>query len=172
MDHDQSIYTRRRQARVDAGHARHLVELAPPPHRPALDPARLSSQHADQFDAAHALFRDRASQFIDAFDEILRAEGFKILKTPVRTPVANSYAERWIGSIRRELLDRTIIWNQRQLDRVVTDYIAHYNHHRPHRSLQQRPPDAIDKPPPAPPATITTFRSTRCDGLINEYQNA
>ena len=50
-------------------------------------------------------------------------------------PVANAYAERWIGSIRRALLDRTIIWNQRQLERLVIDYIEHYNSHRPHRSI-------------------------------------
>ncbi|MDH5522289.1 MAG: integrase core domain-containing protein, partial [Acidimicrobiia bacterium] len=90
---------------------------------------------------ARALVRDRASQFIDPFDKIFRTEGIKILNTPVRTPVANTFAERWIGSIRRELLDRTIIWNHRQLERLVTDYIAHYNQHRPHRSLQQRPPE-------------------------------
>ena len=47
-----------------------------------------------------------------------------ILKTPVRAPVANALAERWIGSIRRELLDRTIIWNRRQLECVVTDYVV------------------------------------------------
>ena len=57
--------------------------------------------------------RDRASQFIDAVDEIFRTERMKILKTPVRTPVANAFAERWIGTLRRELLDRTIIWNRR-----------------------------------------------------------
>jgi len=66
----------------------------------------------------------------------------KILKTPVRTPVANSFAERWIGTLRRALLDRTIIWNRQQLERLVVDYIDHYNAHRPHRSLDQQPPQA------------------------------
>ena len=129
-------------------------------------------RHSDQLAGSRALVRDRGSQFIDSFDEIFRTEGFKILKTPVRTPVANAFAERWIGSIRRELLDRTIIWNQRQLERLVTGYIEHYNQHRPHRSLRQRPPHATGEPPPPPPATITALRSTRCDGLINEYANA
>ena len=116
--------------------------------------------------------RDRGSQFIDAFDEVFRTEGFKILPTPVRTPVANTFAERWIGSIRRELLDRTIIWNQRQLERLVRDYIEHYNLHRPHRSLQQRPPDPADDPPGTPPAKVTVLRTSRCDGIIHEYRNA
>ena len=84
--------------------------------------------------------RDRGSQFIDTFDQIFRTEGLKIMRTPVRAPVANAFAERWIGTLRRELLDRTIIWNQRQLEHLVTDYIDHYNTHRPHRSLAQRPP--------------------------------
>jgi putative transposase len=84
-------------------------------------------RHRDRLGGARALVRDRGSQFIDAFDEVFRTEGFKILKTPVRTPVANTFAERWIGSIRRELLDRTIIWNRRQLERLVVDYIGHYN---------------------------------------------
>jgi transposase InsO family protein len=81
-------------------------------------------QHADQLAGARALVRDRGSQFIDTFDEIFHTEGLKILKTPVRTPVANSFAERWIGSMRRELLDRTIIWNQRHLERLTIDYTA------------------------------------------------
>ena len=84
-------------------------------------------RYGHQLADARALVRDRASQFIDAFDEIFRTEGCKILKTPVRTPVANAFAERWIGTLRRELLDRTIIWNRRQLKRLVVDYIDHYN---------------------------------------------
>ena len=71
--------------------------------------------------------RDRGSQFIRAFDEIFRTEGCKVLKTPIQTPVANAFAERWIGTLRRELLDRTIIWNRRQLKKLVVDYIDHYN---------------------------------------------
>ena len=89
----------------------------------------------------------------------------------VRTPVANAFAERWIGTLRRELLDRTIIWNQRQLKRLVVDYIDHYNTHRPHRSLDQQPPVATD-PPDQPDRHLQVVRTARCDGLINEYRNA
>jgi len=130
-------------------------------------------RHSDRLADAKALVRDRGSQFIDPFDEIFRTEGLKILKTPVRTPVANAFAERWIGSLRRELLDRTIIWNRHQLERLVVDYIDHYNTHRPHRSLHQRPPHADEERAagtPAPP--IQVVRTTRCHGLINEYRNA
>jgi transposase InsO family protein len=127
--------------------------------------------HHDQLAGARALVRDRGSQFIDTFDEVFGTEGLKTVKTPVRTPVANSFAERWIGSIRRELLDRTLIWNQRQLERLVVDYVEHYNQHRPHRSLDQRPPrpaDPLDHPGPH----LRVLKSTRCDGLIHEYRNA
>ena len=129
-------------------------------------------RHSAKLDAARALVRDRGSQFVDAFDEIFRTEGLKILQTPVRTPVANTFAERWIGSIRRELLDRTIIWNRRQLERLVADYIEHYNAHRPHQSLDQRPPAPDHGPTQTPPATVTVLRTSRCDGVINEYRNA
>ena len=131
-------------------------------------------RHPDRFAETRALVGDRGSQFIDAFDEIFRTEDLKILKTPVRTPVANAFAERWIGSLRRELLDRTIIWNQPQLARLVTDYIDHYNTHRPHRSLNQRPPRQLITDPTTtdPPLPLRVVRATRCDGLINEYRNA
>ena len=149
--------------------------LTPPAPGPPKPPRNLFLHNADRLSGSRAVVRDRGSEFIDTFDEIFRTEGFKVLKTPVRTPVANAFAERWIGSIRRELLDRTIIWNQRQLERVVIDYIGHYNTHRPHRSLDQRPPRQIGTPK-APEATdphpLPIVRTARCDGLINEYRNA
>ncbi|MCP3856085.1 MAG: transposase [Actinomycetia bacterium] len=128
-------------------------------------------RHHDRLADAGALVRDRGSQFIDTFDEIFRTDGLKILKTPARTPVANAFAERWIGTLRRELLDRTIIWNQGQLERLVVDYIDHYNAHRPHRSLDQRPPFGTE-PRLADPSHLRVVKSTRCDGLIHEYQHA
>jgi len=131
-------------------------------------------QHGDRLTDARALVRDRGSQFVDAFDEIFRTEGLKILKTPVCTPVANTFAERWIGTLRRELLDRTIIWNRHQLERLVVDYIEHYNVHRPHRSLDQRPPRAAvpEEATKVAPPPLRVLRTSRCDGLINEYRNA
>ena len=128
-------------------------------------------RHPQRLTHARALLRDRASQFTGDFDEIFRTEGLKILKTPVRVPVANAFAERWIGTPRRELLDRTIIWNQHQLEHLVTDYIDHYNAHRPHRSLDQRPP-APHRPPNANGQQLRIVRATRCGGLVNEYRKA
>ncbi|MFW2382839.1 MAG: integrase core domain-containing protein [Acidimicrobiales bacterium] len=132
----------------------------------------LFNGHGKRLQGARALVRDRGSQFTTSFDEVFRTEGLKILKTPIRTPMANTFAERWIGSIRRELLDRTIVWNRRQLERLVRGYIDHHNQHRPHQSLGQRPPIPVDHPPETPPATSTVIRTSRCDGLINQYRNA
>ena len=127
--------------------------------------------HPRRFTHSRALVRDRASQFVNNFDEVFRTEGLKIFKTPVRAPTANAFADRWIGTLRRELLDRTIIWNRRQLNRLVVDYIGHYNAHRPHRSLDQRPPAATD-PPDQPDRHLQVVEAACCNGLINEYRNA
>jgi hypothetical protein len=67
-----------------------------------------------------------------------------IIRTPPRTPVANAYAERWVGTVRRELCDRTLIWNRRQLDQLLGEYVKHYNTHRPHRTLGQRAPNTAE----------------------------
>ena len=131
-------------------------------------------RHRDRFTHTGALLRDRASQFVNDFDEIFPSEGLKILRTPVRAPMANAFAERWIGTLRRELLDRTMIWNQRRLQRLVTGYIDHYNIHRPRRLLGRRPhchtiPDdnTTDRSLP-----LRLVRTARCDGLIDEYRHA
>src|SRR4051794_3363182 len=79
------------------------------------------------------LIRDRDSRFTAAFDAVFTAMDVKTVRTPVRAPRANAIAERFIGSVRRELLDRTLIINQRQAITVLTEYAEHYNSHRPHR---------------------------------------
>lgn len=129
-------------------------------------------RHRESLGRCKALVADRGSQFTAGFDEVFRSEQIKILKTPVRTPVANAFAERWIGSLRRELRDRTLVWNRRQLERIVLDYIDHYNQHRPHRSLGQHRPHAALPATRPPPRGVTVLRSSRCDGLIHEYRNA
>jgi transposase InsO family protein len=65
----------------------------------------------------------------------------KIIRTPIRAPNANAYAERWVGTLRRDCLDRILTVNRRQLEHVLRVYTAHYNRHRPHRSLSLQPPD-------------------------------
>jgi putative transposase len=116
------------------------------------------------------LIRDGAGQFVAAFDDVFRSDGATIIRTPPYTPVANAYAERWVGTVRRELLDRTLIWNRQQLGRLLGEYVEHYNSHRPHRTLGQRAPDSSDVV--AYRAGQPIRRHPTCGGLINEYRQA
>jgi putative transposase len=114
------------------------------------------------------LIRDRDSKFTSVFDAVFASEGMRILRTPVRAPRANGIAERWIGTARRELLDRLLIINRRHLMAVLTEYIAHFNDHRPHRALNQAAP-LRSLPPPTAPSQLHLRRRDRLDGLIHEY---
>jgi putative transposase len=124
------------------------------------------------------LIRDRDSKFTASFDEVFRSEGIRVIKAPVRAPRARAHAERWVESLRRECLDRLLILGRGHLERVVRVYAQHYNGHRPHRSLAQRPP--LAKPPPIdePPRRNELLqldrlhRRDRLGGLLHEYELA
>ena len=123
---------------------------------------------ADQLGRFQFLLRDRDTKFTAAFDAVLIAEGIRVLRTPVRAPQANAYAERWVGTVRREVLDRTLIFGCRQLWSVLAEYADHYNGHRPHRALGQAPPLGSAEPPVIRPAGRVARRD-RLGGLIHEY---
>jgi transposase InsO family protein len=72
------------------------------------------------------LVHDRDSKFSRVFDEVFRSEGVEIIRTPFRAPQANAFAERWVGTVRRDCLDRILIVNRRHLERVLRVYIRHY----------------------------------------------
>jgi hypothetical protein len=116
------------------------------------------------------LIRDRDSKFTAAFDAVFTAIDIQIIKTPVRAPRANAIAERFIGTIRRELLDRLLIINQRHAEAVLREFQLHYNDHRPHRSLGQAAPAR-----PLPHRVSTELRRIkrhdRVGGLLHEYQH-
>jgi putative transposase len=128
----------------------------------------LLMQLEDRIGQFKFLIRDRDAKFTDAFDAIFASDGIRILPTPMQAPRANAIAERWIGTIRRELLDRMLIVRRQQLATVLTEYVRHYNDHRPHRALRQAPP-LQDVPPPAPAAGVRIVRVDRLAGLIHEY---
>jgi putative transposase len=100
----------------------------------------LFMQAGDDLGWFRFLLRDRDTKFTAAFDAVFAAEGIGVLRTLVRVPRANAYAERWIGTVRREVLDRMLIFGRRQLVSVLAEYAEHYNVHRPHRALGQAPP--------------------------------
>ena len=121
------------------------------------------------------LIHDRDTKFSGVFDSIIRSEGIEIIRTPVQAPNANAYAERWVGSVRRECLDRLLIFGRRQLEHVLRVYICHFNQQRPHRALDLRPPDRDRGTDPSPTATLDPLHVRRRDllgGLIHEYEAA
>jgi hypothetical protein len=114
------------------------------------------------------LVRDRDTKFTAAFDAVFVAEAIQVLPTPVRAPRANAYAERWVGTVRREVLDRMLILGCRQLRAVLAEYADHDNGHRPHRALGQAPPLGPGVPVVlAPPGRVV--RRDRLGRLIHEY---
>jgi putative transposase len=118
------------------------------------------------------LIRDRDSKFTGDFDEVFRSEGIRVIKAPVRAPKSRVHAERWVGSVRRECLDRLLILGRGHLQHVLAAYVRHFNEHRPHRALGQRPPLSDEQPLAE---VIDLDRLRRRDllgGLIHEYQLA
>jgi putative transposase len=89
----------------------------------------------DRIIPVRLLIRDRDAKFTSSFDKVFRAEGIRIIRTPVRVPRANAFAERFVGTVRRECLDRMLILGHRHLERVLAEYVVNHNCHRPHRAL-------------------------------------
>jgi putative transposase len=119
------------------------------------------------------LIHDRDSKFSRAFDEIFKSESIEIIRTPFRAPNANAFAERGVGTIRRDCLDWLLIANRRQLERVLRVYVDHYTTHRSHRVLGLRPPASGHRPHLVrsnQPGQIR--RRERLGGLIHEYARA
>jgi transposase InsO family protein len=117
------------------------------------------------------LIRDRDTKFTSSFDEVSKAEGIRIIRTPVRAPRANAFAERFVGTARRECLDRMLILGHRHLERVLAEYVVHYNCHRPHRALGQQSPLNVEPPPPiSDPEPRNLRRSDAVLGLTHEYR--
>ncbi|MGH3181963.1 MAG: integrase core domain-containing protein [Streptosporangiaceae bacterium] len=115
------------------------------------------------------MIRDRGSNYTEAFDAVLAGAGIRTVLCNVQTPRMNAIAERWIGGCRRELLDRTLIWNQDHLLRLLRQYETHHNQHRPHRALHGAAP-LKPLPEPVNLAQDRVQRQARVDGLIYEYR--
>jgi putative transposase len=113
------------------------------------------------------MIRDRDGKFTALFDEVFRAEGIRVVRTADQAPRMNAIMERWVGNVRREILDRILIVSAAHLREVLNEYEDHFNAHGPHRALPQASPlrslpDPID-------ADIEVIRRDRLGGLIHEY---
>jgi putative transposase len=116
--------------------------------------------------------RDRDSKFTREFDEVFRSEGIRVITAPVRAPKARAHAERWVGSVRRECLDRLLILGRRHLQHVLAAYVRHFNEHRPHRALGQLSPLSADQPLVDAIDLERLRRRDMLGGLIHEYELA
>jgi len=111
------------------------------------------------------LIRDRDAKFSGPFDEVFRTEGVRVIRTPIRSPKANAFAERFVKTARRECLDHLLIFGERHLRQVLREYLRHYNEERPHRGLSLETPE----PRAARSRDGVVVRADRLGGLIHEY---
>ena len=125
----------------------------------------------DRVIPARFLIRDRDTKFTSTFDEVFRAAGIRMVRTPVRAPRANAFAERVVGTDRRECLNRMLIFGRRHLERVLAEYVVHYNDHSPHRALGQLAPLTMGSTPPIDdPEPTELRRRDAVFGMIHEYR--
>jgi putative transposase len=118
--------------------------------------------------AIRFVIRDRDAKFCGLFDTVLRAEGMRVIRTPIRAPNANAHAERVIETIRIECLDWTLILGRRHLDRTLRTYAEHYNRQRPHRAIRLATPLGGARVP-VPVSPLDVRRRDLLGGLIHEY---
>ena len=122
--------------------------------------------------AVRFLLHDRDGTFAAAFDTVFAADGIAVIKTPVRAPNANAYAERLIRTVRAECLDRLLILNRAHLTVVLRQFFAYYNHRRPHQGLAQQAPIPLRSSPSAPAAPERGRYRPLAGGVIRDYASA
>ena len=133
----------------------------------------LAIELAERSHPVRFVIRDRDSKFSAAFDEVFQTEGARVIRTPVRAPNANAYAERWVHTVREECLDWLLIVSRRQLERVLRTYVDHYNRERPHQALDLASPEPRAKPAQIDqPNGVNIRRRDRLGGLLHEYARA
>ena len=150
----------------------HLAGITTNPTGPwTTQTARNLCMRLGDHDPFRFMIRDGAGQFTRPFDTVLAASGITAIRIPPCSPQANAHAERWERTLRHELLDRTIIWNERQLRQLLEEYIEHYNTHRPHRGISQRAPNDAGNVTPIG-SDHPKQRHGTCAGLVNQYSTA
>ena len=149
----------------------HLLGVTANPHNPWV--TQVARTFATDLEEAgrrfRLLVRDRDATFTSSFDTVFASIGIEALKTPVRSPQANAFAERWVRTVREDCLDHLLIFSRRHLEAVVGEYLRHYNRARPHRGLD------LEAPEPAAVNRTQTGPIRRRDvlgGVIHEYERA
>ena len=118
------------------------------------------------------LIRDRDSKYVSSFDEVFRSDGIEAIRTPIRAPRANAFAERWVRTVRTECLDWMLILGRGHLERVLGVYVEHYNRERPHRGLALATPNGPNCQAASSSHSGPVRRRDLLGGLIHEYSRA
>ncbi|WP_413797138.1 integrase core domain-containing protein [Streptomyces iranensis] len=124
---------------------------------------------------AQFMIRDRDGKFPDLFDAVLKDAGIEVVLSGIQMPRMNSIIERWIQTCHCELLDRTLIWNQRHLLHTLREFEQFYNTHRPHQGIANARPLHPVPPPIDDPDTLAHLnvrRHDRLGGILHEYKHA
>jgi hypothetical protein len=141
-------------------------------------PGATSSTSAEPPQRAHSLQATSCrndGKYPAVFDTILADARITVVRSGVQMPRMNAIAERWVRTCRRELLNRTLIWNQRHLWYALREFETFYNEHRPHQGIANARPL---KPLPEPitdPDKLARLNIHRCDrlgGVLHEYEHA
>ena len=124
---------------------------------------------------ARFLIRDRDGKFPRVFDAVLKDAGIAVVLSGVQMPRMNSVMERWVLTRRRELLDRTLTWDQRHLLHALRELEQFCNWHRPHQGIANaRPLQPLPSPAPvtAVDVSLRVRRRDRLGGILHDYQHA
>jgi putative transposase len=133
----------------------------------------LAVEFGVRVDSLRFLLRDRDARYIESFDAVFAADDIEVVKTAPRAPRMNAHCERVIGTLRREVLDHLLIWNESHARQALDAYARHYNSHRPHQARGQLPPLAREHPSPmTAPIAHRILRTRVLGGVINEYRYA
>ncbi len=131
----------------------------------------LAMSLADEGTQIGFLIRDRDAKFSRSFDDVFHSEGIRVIRTPIRAPNANAFAERWVQTARAECLDWLLILGPRHLDRILRIYVQHYNRRRPHRGLELQVPESL-APVEEADGMPDVERRDLLGGLVHEYVRA
>jgi putative transposase len=126
----------------------------------------------ERLQAVRFVIRDRDAKFSGPFDEVFRSEGVNIVKSPIRAPRANAFAERWVRTVRTECLDWILVFGRRHLERVLRSYTSHYNARRPHRGLGLKTPERLPDRALRSDGNARVRRRDLLGGLLHEYERA
>ena len=147
----------------------HLVEATACPDSAWVTQQARNLATQDRLTGIRFLLRDRDAKFSGPFDEVFRTEEVRVIRTPIRAPKANAFAERFVRTVRSECMDHVLIYGRRHLDRVLRVYVSHYMEQRPHRELGLATPCEGSPWPARQTERSRIDRSEVLGGLIHEY---